>query len=54
VRDHRKNVGAGYWHMAVNIPDGAQNFFSLMVVGSAQSESATVFNSQAFLAPDAY
>jgi len=46
-----KNVGAGYWHMAVNIPDGAQNFFSLMVVGSAGAESATVFNSQAFWLP---
>ena len=45
------NPGAGYWHMAVNLAGGGQNWFSLMVVGSPYAERATLFNSQAFWLP---
>jgi hypothetical protein len=46
-----ENSGAGYWHVAVNVPGGIQNWFSLMVVGSPTAERVTVFNSQAFWLP---
>jgi hypothetical protein len=46
-----ENAGAGYWHVAVNVPGGIQNWFSLMVVGSPVAERISVFNSQAFWLP---
>jgi hypothetical protein len=45
------NSGGGYWHTAVNVGDGTQNWFSLLAVGTPQGASAVAFNSQAFWLP---
>lgn len=45
------NSGGGYWHTAVNLGDGSQNWFSLLAVGTPQTERVVLFNSQAFWLP---
>lgn len=45
------NSGGGYWHTAVNVGDGTQNWFSLLAVGTRQTERVVLFNSQAFWLP---
>lgn len=45
------NAGGGYWHTAVNLGDGTQNWFSLLAVGTRQTERVVLFNSQAFWLP---
>ena len=42
--------GVSFWHMAVKVVSGRQNFFSLLVEGSAQAGASCV-NSQAFWLP---
>jgi len=45
------NSGGGYWHTAVTLADGSQNWFSLLAVGTQQAERVVLFNSQAFWLP---
>jgi hypothetical protein len=42
--------GVSFWHLAVNVAAGRQNFFSLLVEGRAQAGASCV-NSQAFWLP---
>ena len=44
------NADFAYWHFAVNVGEGAQNWFSLLVAGDPTGASASA-NSQAFWLP---
>ena len=41
----------GYWHFAVNVGGGAQNWFSLLIAGGNTTQEMTPCNSQAFWLP---
>jgi len=41
----------GWWHFAVNLEDGTQNWFSLLVAGGNTSQEVTACNSQEFWLP---
>jgi hypothetical protein len=41
----------GWWHFAVNLEGGTQNWFSLMVAAETSSQNVSLCNSQAFWLP---
>jgi len=41
----------GWWHFAVNVGDGKQNWFSLLIAGVNPAVEVTPCNSQAFWLP---
>jgi hypothetical protein len=41
----------GWWHFAVNLADGGQNWFSLMIAAATTSHDVSACNSQTFWLP---